>query len=445
MKCHSHSVRLCLERLGHREVPANLTVTVSGSTLTVVGDSDANDVTFQGDAGDKTHFTLTSAGTINNLSSPFDSPSGVKNIVVKMLGGADTVTFGNTVPIDVLGNVKIDGGSEANAVVTTDLTVERTCTITNGTNATGTDTAFLTNLDVGGRLTILNGDGDTSIQIRRDSPGVSTIKSNLTVTNGTGQDEFFLTDTNVGGNLKINNGHASAGDIAGQAVINNLQNLAFRSVIGGNLSVSYLDGFIFNFDAIRDAEIMGNATFNHGSGQSETQIDNFSTALPVVIHGNLSILGTGTNSLKVGAEVIFGGGAGLILGKKLTVTSGSGDDAINLNNVLIGGDTKLNLGDGANTIKVNDCNFDGRFTLITGAGDDTFTVEANAGTASATEFKKAVIVSLGDGTDAGSLAFAHVDGFQAVLVWNKFAVTGVESWNLDASQVLFPNGNHIQI
>lgn len=445
MKLRSRSVRPVLELLEGREVPANLTATFSGSTLTVIGDNNDNDVTFQGDAGDKTHFTLISSGTINNLPSPFDSPSGVKNIVVKMLDGVDVVVFGNAVAIDLLGNLKIDGGNGANSLSTNSLTVEKNFSITNGTNSTGTDTSSLVNLIVGGSLTIKNGDGDSSTTIQRASTGASTIKHNLTMTNGAGQDEFFLTDTNVKGNVTINDGHASAGGTAGEVIVSNTANRAFPSVIGGNLSVTYLDGNVFNFDAIRDAEVMGSVTLRHGPGQFETQIDNFSTSGPVIIHGNLSILGTGTNAVKIGKGVIFGGGAGLVVGKKFTVSSGSGNDTVILNNLRVGRDTNFNLGDGGNNININNSEFAGRFTLITGGGNDTFNVEMDTGTSSATEFDKAVIVSLGLGSDSGNVAFAHVDAFQAVVVWSTFVVTGVETWNLDASQVFFPNGNQIQV
>lgn len=442
---HSHSVRPRLEVLEGREVPANLTVTFSGGTLTVIGDDNPNDVTFRGDVGDKTHFTLTSAGTINNLPSPFSTPGGVKNIVVKMLAGNDTVTFDNSVPIDVLGNLKIDGGNGANSVLTTDLKVEKNFAITNGTNTAGSDQSYLTNLSVGGNLSIKNGDGDTYTVIQRSSAGASTIHGNVKVTNGDGQDLFVLRDTNVGGNVKVNNGHASAGGVAGLTQIFNAYNKVLHSVIGGSVSVSYRDGNMSGIDAIADTEVMGNVTFSHGSGSFSTGIDSYSTTTPVMVHGSLSILGTGSNTVNVGANTGFGHGAGLVVGKKFTVTSGSGNDTLTLNNVHVGSNSKFSLGDGTNTINIDDSVFDGKFRLTTGDGSDTFNLERTVGSHSATEFRKAVLIALGGGADSGYVAYSHTDANQAVVVWSTFVVTGVENWFRDLSQLSFPNGNHIQV
>src|SRR5262249_18480805 len=153
-------------------------------------------LTVQGVAGDPTKFTLTSTSdTFNHVAGPFVSPGGVKDLTIQLLDGDDRLTFDNTVPIDLKGNLSISGGNGANLVSATGMTVEGNITISNGTNTTGSDSTTLVNLNVGGSVTINNGVGNTRTYIYRDSVGVSTIGGNVTITNGAGADHSAIEDT----------------------------------------------------------------------------------------------------------------------------------------------------------------------------------------------------------------------------------------------------------
>jgi hypothetical protein len=88
-----------------------------------------------------------------------------------------------------------------------------------------------------------------------------------------------------------------------------------RSEIGGNLLVTYLDGSSDSYDLMADIEVMGNMTLIQGPGTFPTHFDNWETSLPVLVHGDLSISGTGTRAVQVG-EI---GGAGLAVGKKFPI------------------------------------------------------------------------------------------------------------------------------
>jgi len=445
MPRRTHSVRAHLDRLEARAVPAaNLTVSYSAvtHTLTVVGDAGADDVTVRGDPDSQTHFTLTSSGTINGQPSPFSTPAGVKNLVFKMLGGNASVAFDPFVPIIVQGSVTFTGGTGANTVTATDLSVGKNLSVTNAAHAAGSSFVLLGNFSAGGSVMVRNAGGDSFTQIGRGEAGVSTIKGNLTVTNGSGVDTFLLSDTNVGGHVTVNNGHGSAG-VAGYFNIFNAYNTAFRSVIGGNLNVSYLDGDTAAFDGLYDTELVGNATLKHGRGSFLTIIDGYATKLPVLIHGRLTISGAGANSAVFGS---LGSSSGVVVEKGFTLSSGGGvAEWLGFWKCQVGGNTSIKLGDGGNTVTIDESEFGGRFSLVSGSGNDSFNVETVVGTSSATAFHKAVLADLGTGTDHFNLGSNGngPDGGQVGVAWGTFVLMA-SSKNLSVGVFFFPNGGSFE-
>ena len=428
-----------------RIAPANLLVTVVGHTLNITGDSAANNLIIQGDA-DPTVFHLASpTDTINGVAVPVATPIGITSISIKMLGGDDTVTFGNTVHIDLAGSHTINGGDGANTVATTDLKVEKNFSITNGTNTAGNDANHLTNLFVGGSLTIKNGDGDTSTTLDRNAAATATdfssILGSLSITNGSGKDDNLIKDMNVGKNVTISNGHADVGAVAGRTQIFNSKNVSSRSVIGGNVAVSYTDGHGSTTDGIWDTKILGNVTFNHGTGAFTTNFDGLATSAPVVIRGNLIVKGTGAHTINVGTTNLK---TGLDVGKSLTIATGSGVDTVISNKLEVGGATKLTLGNGDSTVNIDDSTFAGTFALTGGADFDTVNLETTAGSSSATNFEKPVSLQLGVGGNGYSLA-AFDDANQALIIDSSFVFnlpTNSHASGNDA-QVFFPFGGTI--
>lgn len=205
----SRGVRLQLEGFEGRAVPANLTVTYAAAshTLTVIGDNNANDLTIQGDRNDSTHFTLTSAGTINNGPQTFVTPSGVQNMTIRLLDGDDKLTFGNLYPTHLNGGLKIDGGDGANTISGIGMFVENDLAIRNGT---GVENISFTDLSVAGSLTVRNRDGGGYLSVLRTLTGVSATGGSVRVTNGTGAYGTSLRNVDVGGSVIVHNGHADA-------------------------------------------------------------------------------------------------------------------------------------------------------------------------------------------------------------------------------------------
>src|SRR5262249_35928620 len=106
----------------------------------------------------------------------------------------------------------------------------------------------------------------------------------------------------------------------------------------------------------------------------------------------------------------------------------------------VGGETSITLGNGGNTITINDSIFGGRVTLGSGGGNDTFKLEATTGAAAATEFKKAGLIDLGSGDEVAYLAYNKTpDAGEAVVCLATFEVkTGGSATNY--SYFYFPNG-----
>lgn len=308
------SFRPSFERLEDRCTPAGGTVTGSllNGVWTLTGDASDNDISVNS-TGASGAFTV--VGNNGTSVAGTTSPTGVVSISISLLAGADKVTFNaNSTPITIKGTLSIDGGTEDNEVDADHLTVKKDMSITNGTHL-GTDKIFLNDLKVGGNCTITNGDGDTDTEISADS-GFSSIKRDLSITNGTGEDVVAITDTNIGGNLTDNNGHGSGGGVAGYFYLYNSNNTTKQANVGGSIDVTFEDGDVDDYNGIWDTTIKGDVTLNLGSGNMTTNFDGFSVAKPVVIKGNLSITGTGTNTVTVGTQYLH---TGVTVGRNLSL------------------------------------------------------------------------------------------------------------------------------
>lgn len=419
---------LRLERLDARDTPANLQITYStlSHTLQVVGDDAPNALTVQGNLIDPGHFILSSAtDSINSGPGPYSSPLGIQNLVLRMRGGSDQVTF--TGPdlswVTFGGSVTIDGGDGTNTITAPNgLKVGRGLTIVNGF---GPDMTTLTGLQVGGALTVRNGDGGSSLSILRNTQNnlsVNYVGRSVTITNGAGADYTSLEDLSVGGAVSVRNGAADGAGVGGFVQIFNLSSHANRSEIRGNVAVSFPEGSASGF--LGDAEVGGNVTFAYGPAAAATTLDAVGTRLPTVIRGNLTITGAGLQTINLGTGVV---GRGLTVGGRLAVASRSGSDAVTLFGVLVGGATGLALGDGNNIVKVDDSVFLGPVNMATGAGDDKFLVEGVAGTAAGTTFLGSVRLELGAGSEHTEFGLG-ADANAMVVVAGHWKVTGSVSW-----------------
>jgi hypothetical protein len=262
-------------------------------------------------------------------------------------------------------------------------------------------------------VVVRNGAGDSRTVIDRDVSGHSLVGGSVMVTNGTGADETELADTSVIGNVTVRNGRGGATGNAGHTWVSNPGGPG-RAVVGGDLSVSYTDGDVTAVpDELLDVQVLGNVTFDHGRGNSDTVLAGDLTALPAIVRGNLTFTGSGRAVVRDDGPA---GAFGLIVGGDFRVTGGPGDDEVHLDRAEIGGRTVLALGDGANVVSVDDSEFRGPVTITTGVGADTVSLDTVAGTAAPTTFERAVLIRLGAGNDRVSLD-GPADAMQRLVVF----------------------------
>jgi large repetitive protein len=411
---------LRLEALEGREVPANLTVTFSPltHTLTVVGDTAANNVDISGGLIDPTQVTVSSpTDTINGMAADFSVRAGVYNVDVRLGAGNDGVTLGGipalpTLPLQLVGRLTINGGDGANTVLGTGLRADRGVRITNGVGFDWTD---LVNVSIRGSLTVRNGAGGSHLSVFRGSPGVGVIDGSVQVTNGAGADWTFLTDLNVGGGVSVRNGTPAPDGTGGAVAISNNRNPA-PSQIHGSVSGSFLGGT--GTFTLLDAQVGGSVALAYGGGSFTTTVDGRITGRPAGVLGNLTVTGTGPQWVFLG---LAGLGRGLEVGGNLSLTTGAGADLVALDRVQVGGATALRLGNGGNFVRVDDSAFTGPFALTTGAQGDFIAIDTLVGTLAATTFRGPVTIREGAGVDSLTLG-GLADAGQMVDFRDRFVI-----------------------
>ena len=300
---NANRYRPALENLETRDTPAG---TVTGSfangTWTLVGDVEDNNILVNQTNLDE--FSVT--GLNGTLTAGVTNPGNVRNIVIKLGDGNDSVTVNNTgVSAFLLGNLKVFGGHGVNAVTIDRLQIDKNLSITNGINVVGYDLLTLSDSIVQGNVVIKNGVGSSVTNIASYSATHdSAIGGNLVIRNEAGADYTTVVDTSIGGNVLVRNGLPDADDLAGGVAIFNEYETTARSIIGGNVSVSYL--------AVRSMGTTASGTprcwATSSSITAAPMPTSTSTATlvlqPVHIHGNLTVIGQGNTSMSTWASNI---------------------------------------------------------------------------------------------------------------------------------------------
>lgn len=408
--------------------------TVTGSfangTWTLIGDADANDILVNPGL-EPGEFSVT--GLSGTEVTGATKASNVKNIVIKLGEGDDFVEFNNTAESKRLsGKLQIFGGHGDNRFVIDRVHIGQSLSVTNGR---GFDDLDVGNSLIDGHVVINNGHGGSEVIIDRDdTEAISAIGGNLIIHNGRGADFVIVRDTHVGGNIDVQNGQASAGGSAGEFIIYNNYDGVSRSIIRGNVSVSYQNGEIGS-DGIFDAEVLGNVKFDYGNAESELYFDGYLVDQPVHIHGSLTILGQG--EVRVGTGQIEQG-TGLIVDGSLTIQTGGQADWIEATHLQVGGVSQISTGGGNDRVFIDDSSFAGPVRIQTGGGMDEVLIDNKVGTVFGTLFGRAFNVDLGGGSD--TLRLGIVDDPTAIVEllaggqWNGGAGFDALDWyNVNAA------------
>jgi hypothetical protein len=414
---------LGLESLEGREVPAGVVTTaVSHGNLIVTGDNSANQITVSQAATGQV--TITGTGGTNVDGGTASTRSFTGNLVIKLKGGNDTVSFDLTNPIDLPHDLTVSYGPKDTGTKVTQTTNAGANDLIVGRNvaiayAAGTVTTTFDNLNVTGNVTVRHGAGDSAFTAdSKAAAGVfAHIGGSLSVTNTLGQATNVLADTNVDRNVTFTNGRAVTG--AGSTTIANAVNTALAN-IGGNVRISNASGdSTGGGDRVGDVHVKGNVSLSLGSGAFTATVANVLGAAGTAIDGNLTVTGgiDGADTIALGA----GGAAGVALtvGKNLTVRAGTHAATITVDNVSVNGNTNITTGSEADTITIDGAasdegsTFSGAFVVSTGAGTDTLSINATAGSTATTDFEGKVSVNLGPDSDTLNLAAGGVVNFLA--------------------------------
>jgi hypothetical protein len=174
--------------------------------------------------------------------------------------------------------------------------------------------------------------------------------------------------------------------------------------VGGNMAVNLGEGADQAADLGYCFSCGGNLSVTGGAGAD------------AVIFGDESdVQGSVTLTLKEGANYV-GVDSYLDIVGALGITSGSGDDLLNLRGLSVLGSTTINTGHGANEIAIYNSASLRALSLATGLGADKVWLgndRDDSGGWDPSEFKDSVAVDLGAGDDRLYTGFTTGDGFAA--------------------------------
>lgn len=290
---------------------------VSVGNLFVIGDNQGADIAISQPAVGQ--ITLTGNGTkVNGSTEPVTFSGVTRDLRIYFGRGDDSLTFDETNPIVLSGNLSITGGQGSNTVSTLpgspgSLKVGGNLSILNLPGPAQLTT--LLNLNVKGNVQIANLGGIALVTIDVASAGdalppSNTIGGNLLITNGPGKfDATDLSSINVKGNLQVLN--------LGTAASTSIDSFfAGQSTIGGDLQII------------------------NGPGQSgDTAI------IGTTVGRNLQVLGSGPgrSSIVLASSNVRGA---------TNLRGGNGDDTVFVDDAIFGGDFQLQTGTGADTVNI---------------------------------------------------------------------------------------------
>lgn len=303
-----------LERLEPRlALAGNVAAIVSAGNLIVTGDNLGADITISQPAAGQ--ITISSNDTtVNGSTGPVAFSGVTRNLSINFGKGDDSLTFDETNPITLSGNLSINGGQ--------------------GSNTASTLPGSPGSLNVGGNLSILNLPGPTETT---DLLNLN-VKGNVQIQNGPGSYDETDLSANVNGNVQIVN--------LGTAAFTSIYSSAGQNTIGGSLQIINGPG-----------QAGQTATYT-------TQIDS------TEIGHNLKVASFGSGNNYIGLTASEVGGS-------TTLNSGNGNNTVLLDNAIFGGDFQLQAGNGAETTAlVDSAIFSGGFLLQTGNGADTVSLGA---------------------------------------------------------------------
>lgn len=323
-----------LECLTERIMPA-LTANVVNGVLIVknetLQDADGDIVKVTPVAGFAGRFNVASVnGILNNVGFGTYDAVGVNSMVIDLGDGNDTFEADGLV---LAGGITFKGGNGSNKFDLATSLIGGSVSITNLTNATGTDNTFISHSTINGNVTVNSGLGDTLGQ---------------------------FTNVRILGSLKYTTNSSAL--IPGNDEIQ-----ADALAVSGDITMALANGDNEFAGQFTPVEAGGSFSYTGGTGVDRVVFD------AGAIFGTSATIALGDNNNFMMAQASLG----LFVGTKLTVTAGAGIDFIALTSSdasRVAGAASFNLGNGQNTLLLNRLRA-GSLGLTTGTGDDIATLK----------------------------------------------------------------------
>jgi hypothetical protein len=428
--------RPALEALECRLTPAfgNATTSLVGGTLTITDTAAASSLTLSQPAAGEITITPDANTTINGKAGPVTISGVTGGLNVNLATGTDTLTFDLSKHSFVVGNVSITGTTGDKTVLT------NTAGTTNALDVhgsykeifgSGNEFTRLDQFNVSGNATIDHANGNGLVFLGVDPANLgklfNSVGGALTVENvtpsgaaGTGFDVNALEETNVGGSVTS---HMGRGDSTGFGGWTSVGSLSSKSVsVGGNVAITSAGGFLAFGDFANDGEevvnanVKGNVIMNLGSGAGNTALFGNGTSASSTSANDVTIIGSGSHdAVTVGPSVVHG---------DLTVALlGQGGNSIGVDDVSVTGGTSLMAAGGGNSIAIDNqapgSTFGGRVGILMGGANNLLEINSHSqGSPGTTTFDGAVMASLGAGNDALILAEAGKVDFKVASILN---------------------------
>jgi len=260
-----------------------------------------------------------------------------------------------------------------------------------------------------GQVVVASGAGNAT-QINGQAAPVTLqgVTGNVQIKLGVGDDKVQLSGLALAKGLAIDMGVGNNTVIvdSGTSVNGDLSVLAGK----GNLTAS-----------LTGVAVTGAATFKAGVGAGSLTMDSLAVGKALTVSGGWA--NDSASFVTVGGIATFGGTNVTIYGSTLNNTLKVGADSnVSIVSSAVIKTTSVTTGKGAATVTVDGSTFSGKFTLTTGAGNDTI----NIATAANTTFAGGASITTGAGGDTLTIGSSGADdfgsgsigGFQGAITFN---------------------------
>ena len=388
-------------------------ISVSGTTLIIVGGSSSSDQILINPAGSSNNGStgVQVIATLNGINASKTFSQNITTITITEGNGSENIQLSGSLSVTITagnGNVNLSGGNDNVAVALGN--GNDNISLGNGvvsvTAGNGNDSVNLGN----GNDSVTLGNGNDNVSLGNGNDAVTVGNGNDNISLGNGIDAVMAGDGNE--NISLGNGNdaVTAGNGNDNISLGNGNDSVTVGNGNGNISLGNGNDAVTAGNGNNNISLgNGNDAVTAGNGKDNISLGNGSDAVTVG-NGNDNCLGNGNDAVTAG-----NGNDNINLGNgNDAVTAGNGNDNINLGNgnapsSLGNGNDNVNLGNGNDAVAAGNGNDNvnlgnGNDTVTVGNGNDN--ISLGNGNDNVTAGNGNDNVYLGNGNDAVSPATA---------------------------------------